>query len=437
MPDKGYTGLQMADFFTMTLLYIDPGTGSMLFSILIGVASMLYFLSKAAVLRLKVFFSGRKGGVVQDASYKPYVIYNEGLQYWNVFKPICDAFERRHIPLAFLTSAEDDPVFSQGYTYVKPEFIGAGNVAFARLNMLSAGIVLMTTPGLHVYQLKRSKNVRHYAHIVHASSDATMYRLFGLDFFDSVLLSGDYQGKDIRALEQQRGIPQKELVTVGCTYLDVLASRISAIPAATGAEHVFTVLVSPSWGASGLLSRYGEKLLDPLAATGWKIIIRPHPQSRKSEGAMLERLEQRYRGRAGITWDYERENIGAMRQADIMISDFSGIIFDFSFLCDKPVLYVDEAMNLLPYDAYDLAAKPWQFETVKKMGIELQESQFPDIRRVIEGASDSPELAAARKAAKAQAWMHQGEAGERTADFMTETLARLDAAAQAATGKTA
>ena len=178
----------MTYFCNASFLYIDPGTGSMLFSILIGAASMLYFLSKAALLRLKVFFSGRKNGVVHDASYKPYVIYSEGTQYWNVFKPVCDAFERRQLPLSFLTSSEDDPVFGQNYTYVKPEFIGTGNAAFARLNMLSAGFVLMTTPGLQVYQLKRSKNVRHYAHIVHMPNDVTTYRLFGLDFFDSVLL---------------------------------------------------------------------------------------------------------------------------------------------------------------------------------------------------------------------------------------------------------
>lgn len=418
----------MTYFCNASFLYIDPGTGSMLFSILIGAASMLYFLSKAALLRLKVFFSGRKNGVVHDASYKPYVIYSEGTQYWNVFKPVCDAFERRQLPLSFLTSSEDDPVFGQNYTYVKPEFIGTGNAAFARLNMLSAGFVLMTTPGLQVYQLKRSKNVRHYAHIVHMPNDVTTYRLFGLDFFDSVLLSGDFQGLDIRALEELRAIPRKELVTVGCTYLDVLATHIGAIPQEE--NHPFTVLVSPSWGTSGLLARYGEKLLDPLAATGWRIIIRPHPQSRKSEADMLERLQKRYGSNSSVVWDFERENISSMKKADIMISDFSGIVFDFSFLCDKPVMYVKAGIDWLPYDAYDLHKPLWQFQTLEKMGIELQEPQFSSIKQVIENASDSPELAAARRAAKAEAWMHIGESGERTADYMIETVARLDAGAQ-------
>lgn len=212
------------------LLYIDPGTGSMLFSVLIGAAATLFFLAKALVLKLKLIFSGRKGELVVDKSYKPYVIYCEDKRYWTVFKNILDEFEKRQTEVTYLVSKEDDPVFAQNYKYVKTEVIGEGNRAFAKLNMMSAGIILMTTPGLQVYQLKRSKNVKHYCHILHASTDATMYRLFGLDYFDSVLCTGDYQFEDIRALEKMRGLPQKELVTVGSPYLDTLKEKMKSIP---------------------------------------------------------------------------------------------------------------------------------------------------------------------------------------------------------------
>lgn len=403
---------------TVLTLYIDPGTGSMLFSILIGAAATLFFLAKALFLKLKLFFSGKKGGVASDSSYKKYVIYCEGKQYWNVFKPVADEFEKRGIELTYYTSAKDDPVFNETYKFVKPEFIGEGNVAFAKLNMLSAGFVLMTTPGLQVYQLKRSKRVAHYSHVLHMPNDATTYRLFGLDYFDSVLLTGDYQKDDIRALENQRGIPQKELVTVGCTYLDVLSQKIKSVPQEE--NHPFTVLVSPSWGKVGVLARYGEKLLDPLVKTGWRIIVRPHPQSKKSEPEMLKRLETRYKDNKNLEWDYERDNIYSMKKADMMISDFSGIIFDYTFLCDKPVMYVSADMDLMPYDAYDLDKQLWQFAVLEKMGIKLDEKDFDNIKEVIQNASDSPELAAQRKIAKETAWMHIGEAGKRIADYMIQ-----------------
>lgn len=410
---------------TTTMLYIDPGTGSMLFSILIGAAATLFFLSKAAWIKLKLIFSAKKNGVdtTKDSNYKKYVIYNEGLQYWNTFKPICDEFENRQIELTYYTSAEKDPCFEAGYKFVKPEFIGEGNMAFVKLNMLSAGIVLMTTPGLQVYQLKRSKHVKHYAHILHAPSDATMYRLFGIDYFDSVLLSGEYQKADIRLLEQQRNITEKELVVVGCPYLDTLKEKMNAIPSEE--NHTFTVLVSPSWGASALLSKYGEKLLDPLLATGWNIIIRPHPQSKKSEKEMLDRLTEHYKDAANLIWDYERDNIYSMKKSDIMISDFSGIIYDYTFLCDKPVMYVNAQLDLMPYDAYDLPENGkniWQFSTLSKIGIELKEEQFYNIKEVIQAASDSAELAELRHKAKTEAWTNEGNAGKAVADFMISKI---------------
>ena len=409
----------------MTFLYIDPGTGSMLFSIVIGAAATLFFLAKAAWLKAKLFFSGRsaKDGAVQDASYKPYAIYSEGKNYWNTFKPVCDEFEARKIPLAFFTSAKDDPCFDQGYQYVKAEFIGEGNAAFARLNMLSAGILLSTTPGLNVYQWKRSRNVKRYAHVLHMTNDATTYRLFGLDYYDAVLLTGDYQKKDLQYLEEARGVAKKDLVTVGCAYLDVLAQKMDGVPEEK--EHPFTVLVSPSWGEVGVLKRYGEKLLDPLSKSGWRIIVRPHPQSKKSEADMLERLEARYKDCSNVEWDYERDNIYSLKKADIMISDFSGIIFDYTFLRDKPVMYVKAGMNLMPYDAYDLPGHGenlWQFETLKKIGLELNESQFDNIKEVIQSASDSAELAAGRKRSKEEAWMEIGRAGKNIADYMINSV---------------
>lgn len=401
-------------------LYIDPGTGSMLFSVLIGAAATLFFLARALILKLKVLISGKKDGIQLDSSFKKFVIYNEGKQYWNTFMPVVQEFENRGIELTYYTSAKDDPVFETSWKHVKAEFIGEGNSAFAKLNMLSAGFVLMTTPGLQVYQLKRSKNVMHYSHVLHMPNDATTYRLFGLDFFDSVLLSGDYQATDLRTLEEMRGINRKDLITVGCPYLDVYKKNIEEIP--DEENHPFTVLVSPSWGDVGILKKYGEKLLDPLSRTGWRIIVRPHPQSKKSESEMLERLEERYKDNNNIIWDYERQNIFSLKKADIMISDFSGIIFDYTFLCDKPVMYVAGNMDLRPYDAYDLNKKLWQYEVLEKFGTELNEGQFENIKEVIQSMSDSKELAEQRRIAKETAWMHQGNAGKNIADYMIKTM---------------
>jgi len=404
-------------------LYIDPGTGSMLFSILLGLFTTLFFVVRALAIKFKFMFTGKK--VVTDTKKRKFVVFCEGAQYITVFLPVLEVFEKRQTKVYYLTSVKDDPAFAAKYNYVTPEYIGEGNVAITKLNMLIADVCLMTTPSLNVYQLKRSKGVKHYAHVLHMPNDATTYRMFGLDYFDSVLLSGDYQKKDLQKLEEIRNTPKKELITVGCPYLDTLQKKFDNFKNKQKADKStnFTVLVSPSWGKEALLLKYGSKLLDPLVKTGFTIIVRPHPQSKKSETAMLEKLQARYKDTTTLQWDFERDNIGAMIKSDVMISDFSGIIFDYTFLCDKPFLYVNTDINLDCYDAGDLLEldppiQPWQFAILPKIGRQVQEKDFAQIGTILKDMSDSKELAEERQQAKDTAWMYRGQSGDKVVEFM-------------------
>ena len=405
----------------MMTFYIDPGTGSMLFSIVIGLVTMLYFVSKAAFIKLKFVLSG--GKAVANGDRYPFVIYSEGERYWNIFKPVVEEFEKRQVPVIFYTSSEKDLVFAEKYTYVKPEFIGEGNKAFTRLNFLEADICLMTTPGLDVYQLKRSRGVKHYSHILHSPGDATTYRLFGLDYFDSVLLTGEYQKDHLRQLEDKRGTRIKDLEVVGCPYLDVLDEKVSSLTVIAGKP--FTVLVAPSWGPSGILARYGEKLLDPLVETGFTIIVRPHPQSAQSEKSVLDHLKKRYEQKPNLEWDSNRENLGSLSQADIMISDFSGVIFDYTFLFDRPFMYVKADFDAMPYDAYDIEEEPWTFRVLKDIGIELKPESFSTLKEMLLDACDNTLLTENRTKAKDTAWQYRGKSGVKVVDYLLEKQKNL------------
>jgi hypothetical protein len=398
----------------MLFLYIDPGTGSILFSILLGMGAASYFLLKALIIKVKSFFTGRKE---KSTGHYPFVIYNEGNQYWNVFKPVLCEFEKRAVPVMYFTSSQNDPFFKKQFNSIQGKYIGDGLKAFTFLNFLKADIVLMTTPSLEVYQLKRSKSVKHYSHILHDTGDVTCYRLFGTDWFDSILLSGDYQKKDLLELEHIRGTQKKEFITVGSTYLNVLLEKKNEIRSEE--THSFTVLVSPSWGPGSLLSHFGERLLDPLAETGWKIIIRPHPQSRKSEAAVLEKLENEYSGNEGIVWDHAEENLESLSKADIMISDFSSIIFDFIFLFQKPFIYSNAHFNSEMYDSGDLDHGPWKFQVLREIGIELKDNQLQSIKTVISTAVKDKEITKNITIAKNTAWQYIGESGKRTVDYLT------------------
>ncbi len=405
------------------LLYIDPGTGSMLFSIAMGVVAAGYFVLRAAWLKLKFLVTGKLHEGNATPKKHGIVVYSEGDQYWNVFSPVLEELERRGEPVSYYTSSETDPALSRRWNRVAAEYIGEGNKAFARLNFLEADICLMTTPGLDVYQLKRSKGVGHYAHVLHSVDDATSYRLFGLDYFDSVMLTGEYQKKAIRELEAKRGIREKELAVVGCTYLDCLSAKADSIE--KNDKDGFTVLVSPSWGPSALLSRYGERLLDPLLESGMRVIVRPHPQSRKSEAQILNRLEARYAGHERIEWDYSRDNVVTLSRSSAMISDFSGIIFDYAFLFDRPIFYAISDFDDAIYDSSDIDEKPWKFRAIAEMGTMIDEASFANIGTLIKDAAKDAGLSGKRREARDTAWQFRGEAAARVADFLVKKRKEL------------
>ena len=413
------------------LLYIDPGTGSMLFSLFIGIAAAASFGLRALFMKIRFMFSVRKAeeernerAGLSDSVYPPplkhdagipFAIFSDHKRYWNVFKPICDEFEKRQIPLAYYTASHDDPALTASYRFVRTEFLGDGNRPYAKLNFLRADVLLSTTPGLGVYQWKRSKDVKCYVHIPHAVTDLAGYRMFGLDHYDSVIASGENQLASMRELERLRpSIKAKEFVVVGSTYLDAMRARLETQGRSAASEKK-TLLVAPTWGKSGILSRFGEKLLSALAATDFEIIVRPHPQSAVSEKDMLEALQKKF---SSFEWNYDNDNFEVLSRSDIMITDFSGVIFDYSLVFDKPVIYADTSYDSLPYDADWLSGPLWEFTVLPKIGIGLKEEQFGQIESVVEKAMRSGQLKSGRDYVRSQAWQNQGGSAVSAADFL-------------------
>jgi CDP-glycerol glycerophosphotransferase (TagB/SpsB family) len=210
------------------------------------------------------------------------------------------------------------------------------------------------------------------------------------------------------------------LPVVGCTYLDVLQKKIADLPKSDDA--VFTVLVAPSWGPSAILTKYGASLLDALVQTGFHIIVRPHPQSKLSEKGVLDALEAKYQGTDNLEWDYNPENLSSLSRADIMISDFSGVVFDYSFLFDRPFLYVNSEFDARPYDSYDIEEQPWIFRVLPEIGIELKVEDFGRIKDVLVTATEDSTLSANRRSARDVAWQYRGESGERVAEYLIGLL---------------
>ena len=395
-------------------LYIDPGTGSMLFTILLGVIGAGIYSLRMLFIKIKFIISG--GKVEVDKDKIPFAIYVDDKRYWNIFEPICREMNKRGKDVVYLTSSKDDPVFECGYEHVQPKFIGEDNKAFAHLNFLNANILLSTTPGLDVYQWKRSKDVDCYVHIFHAASDVTIYRMFGIDYYDALLISGDYQKKDIRALEELRNLPEKEIHMVGLPYMDVMKTRLEA--AAPIEKKEKTILLAPSWGPSGIFSLYGGRIIEKLLKTGYHIIVRPHPQSFKSEKEMMDKLMKEYPASEQLEWNRDNDNFEVLRRADVMISDFSGVIFDFTLVYDKPVIYTDPNMDLSPYDAWWLEKPLWTMSALPRLGKELTEENMDNISELVEACLNDASLAASRQTVIEETWKYRGQGAERTVDYL-------------------
>jgi hypothetical protein len=364
------------------------------------------------------------GGKVEALDKKiPLVIFSDGKQYWKVFAPICKELSARGQEVVYYTMSEDDPALSAQLPGMTAEFIGEDNRAFTKLNFLKANVVFSTTPGLDVYQWKRSKDVDFYVHIPHAPNDITLYRMFGIDYYDSILLSGDYQVKQIRQMEAKRELPAKDLKLVGIPYMDDMAARLDSVGAAEAHER--TVLLAPSWGDSALFGVYGGKIIEKLLETGYHVIVRPHPQSFKSEKELMDKLMEKFPNSDKLEWNRDSDNFEVLRRSDILISDFSGVTFDFSLIYDKPVIYTTPNFDLGPYDAWWMDEPLWTTTILPQIGAELTEDKMDSLKELIDTCIEDPRYAEGRKKAKAETWANAGAGAKAVADYLQEKLATL------------
>lgn len=399
-------------------LYIDPGTGSMLFAILIGALGVMHFAFKGLLVKLKFLISGGKETKTgKDAA--PLVVFSDDKRYWQIFEPVVRELNSRSFDVTYMTQSKDDPALSADYPHLHAEFIGEGNKGFAKMNFLKATMVLATTPGLDVYQWKRSKDVKYYVHLPHMPGELTTYRMFGVDFYDALLLSGQYQIDDCRALEKLRNEPEKECTIIGIPYLDEKSRKLEGH---ITEDHERTVLVAPSWGSNSLLNRFGNRLFDQLILTGYHIIIRPHPQSFTSEKELIGNLMAKY---PDLEWNRDTDNFDVLNRSDIMISDFSGVIFDYSLVFDKPVICAYTNFDNSQLDAYWLDTPIWTAKVIPRIGPILGEENLTEIKSLIDAAIEDKSYEDSRHEVRNETWMYRGEGAKRAAEYLMNKYAEL------------
>ena len=126
-----------------------------------------------------------------------------------------------------------------------------------------------------------------------------------------------------------------------------------------------------------------------------------------------------------LEWDRSNDNFEVLRRSDVMISDFSGVIFDFALVFDGPVIYSKTEFDKGPYDAWWLDDELWTFSILEKIGVQLNEGDFADLGAVIDRCLNAPGFREGREQARRETWANIGHSAEATVDFMMKTRERL------------
>ncbi len=318
--------------------------------------------------------------------FRNIVFFSEGPNYWNTMVPVVESLLEKGVAFSYLSMQDDDPGLHIDSELCEGFCIGDGSGFFYFMSMLQANVVLMTTPGLQTLSLKRSKGVSHYIHLVHAPVGMALYRKNSFDFFDTVMCSGSHQIDDLRKLEAKRKTKSKVLLKTGCPYMDVLKQKVeSSETRQRMPSEPYTVLVAPTWGTNGALGRYGMKLVEPLIQANFDIIIRPHPQQMRSEQKLLSELKQVTKKSQAIKWDENPSGHQSMAAADILISDCSGIRFDFAFIYEKPVITLDFNLVSENLELEDLGEPVWEKEISRKLGLVVSDIDLDSLPQKIHG----------------------------------------------------
>lgn len=394
--------------------YLDPGTGSMLLSIVVGLASSGYFfirrlpsLIRQAIFRVKGDDKALRGNSI--------VFYAESAAYWGTFEPVLRALSAMGAEASYLTSDEKDPVFSADLPGITPRFIGKGNTAYTSLGFLEADVFVLTTPGIDVLQIRRSKGVKRYVHLVHAATDIHGYKLFSFDYYDAVYCSGAHQQKSLRKLEAKRGTPTKDLPLLGCPYFDRMVEKRRAYRSVPEAR---TVLVAPTWGRAGLLTRTGAAVPKALAEAGWHVILRPHPQSFVSEAEAMKAIEAELAGFDSIEWDRNPDGFVSLSRAEVMVSDFSGVVFDFAFVFERPVVTIGDGWQKDGYEAWDLDDPAWEMSVLDELGVHLSADETGRVVEAVDALASAPEAVERIRAVRDAGIVNFGAAGRPIAEAL-------------------
>lgn len=324
---------------------------------------------------------------------KHLVFYSESNGFYKYYAGMIEyILKNTNIPIHYITSDPDDSIFEMAKKndQIKPYFIDS-NTLITLMMKMDADIVAMTMPDLETYQIKRSyirKDIE-YINLCHGIGSYNLtFRKGAVDHFDTVFLAGKHQVEEIRKQEAVNHLPAKVLVEDGYPLLDEMIESYSKSEKVVHDKKV--VLIAPSWQKGNVVESCLEELLDSLKDKNYHVIVRPHPQHVRHYGDQMKALQIKYQENPDIEIQTDFTSTSTVFEADIMISDWSSVAYEFAFTTNKPVLFINTPMKVMNPEYQKIDTVPFDIWTRDVVGISLDPkaiSEAPEkIRYLLENS---------------------------------------------------
>ena len=293
-----------------------------------------------------------------------------------------------NIIIHYVTNDPDDIVFqlAKQQPRIKPYYIGVKKTITLMMRM-DADIVVMTTPDIDNYYIKRSyvrKDIE-YIYVFHGLASTNMVvRKGAYDNFDTVFCVGQHQIDELRETEEMYGLPAKNLVACGYGLLDNL---IAAYEKADKAKKVNKlVLIAPSWQPDNIMECCIDQMLNSLFKTDYCIVVRPHPEYIKRFPSKIEKFKNKYAHKISDKFIIETDfsSNDTIFNAEILITDWSGIAYEFSYTTKHPSLFFDTPMKVLNPDYTKYKNHPLDILLRNQVGISIKPDDAKRISEYIE-----------------------------------------------------
>lgn len=326
---------------------------------------------------------------------KHLVFYSESSGFYKYYKGIIEyILKNTNIAVHYITSDPNDQVFaiSQSQPRLKPYYISEKRLITLMMK-LDCDVMVMTMPDIENFHIKRSyvrKDIE-YVYVPHCIDSINMtMRTGAVDHYDSVLCVGKHQKEEITNTEAVYGLPHKTLVDWGYTLLDEMRAQYAA--SAHEDKPGKKILIAPSWQKDNIVDSCLEEILDTLKGRGYQITVRPHPQEVRLKQAYMEQLEAKYAADRDVEIQTDFSSNSTVFEADLLITDWSGITYEYAFTTLRPVLFIDTPMKVMNPEYEKINTPPiniWMREVIGAVVKPDELEKLPEaVERLLSGRDE-------------------------------------------------